>query len=234
MLSDTHTHGPLILRLSLCGSFRDKRQYLGHSHVLWSSRGQEGFPFSICHSFSFLFFADGVAWYVCLGGAREKEKPATGFWVATVTKARFPGPLFVCSQPIDSQRLSPTIHSCKNRKRWKALMTVKGLTRERERGRKSEREGGPYRLLCLSALLSGCSGCSLALWGHLCAFYSIVEHTVSESVSERCTFHPNAPQLNIFILNKPNHTTVKSVISNSNKYLLKCVMNANVLGRRLI
>ncbi len=34
---------------------------------------------------------------------------------------------------------------------------------EREGGRERERERGPYRLLCLSALLSGCSGCSLAL-----------------------------------------------------------------------
>ncbi len=45
----------------------------------------------------------------------------------------------MCSQPIGSRRLSPTIHPCENRKRWKALMTVKGLTRERER--EGEREG---------------------------------------------------------------------------------------------
>lgn len=48
----------------------------------------------------------------------------------------------MCSQPIGGRRLSPTIHPCKNRKRWKALMTAKGLTRERgrERGRKREME----------------------------------------------------------------------------------------------
>lgn len=149
-----------IFLVHLSVAFSNKPQHLGQSCAVAAAEARTVFLFSICHSFSFLFFADGVAWYVRLGGAGEKEKPAAGFWVTAVTKARFPGPLFVCSQPIGSQRLSPTIHSCENRKRWKALMTVKGLTRERagERENEKESEGGPHRLLCLSALLSGCSG----------------------------------------------------------------------------
>jgi len=37
------------------------------------------FPFLYVIPSLFFFFADGVAWYVCLGGAGEKEKPAAGF-----------------------------------------------------------------------------------------------------------------------------------------------------------
>lgn len=56
----------------------------------------------------------------------------------------------------------------KNRKRWKALMTVKGFMRERkiERGRtvpEKKRERDPNWILCLFALLPACSGHSLAV-----------------------------------------------------------------------
>lgn len=135
--NNTHTHTPCFLCLSLNGSFSNKPQYLSQSCAVEQWRSRKVFPFSICHSFSFLFFR----WWcgmVCAPRQGWGERKASRWiWVTAATKARFPGLLFVCSQPIGSRRLSPTIHPCKNRKRWKALMTVKGLTRERDREREA-------------------------------------------------------------------------------------------------
>lgn len=108
--------------------------------------------------------------------------------------------------------------------------------RERERDREGEREGGPCRLLCLSALLSGCSGCSLAFWGHLCAFCSIVDHCVTQSIGQRHTlaFHANASGLNIFFY--PKHPEIQNC---KNSLTLVCVCVCKIWhgmasGRRLI
>lgn len=133
------THLAFFVHLSLSVALLATSLSIWASHVLRSSGGQEGFPFSICHSFSFLFFRWWCGMVCVPRRGRGERKASRWIWVAAVTKACFPGPLFVCSQPIGSRRLSPTIHPCENRKRWKALMTVKGLTRERERGRKRKR-----------------------------------------------------------------------------------------------
>lgn len=147
--------------------------------------------------FSF-FFADGVAWYVCLCGAGEgkkkKKRASRWIWVAAVTKTRFPGLLFVCSQPIGGQRLSPTIHSCKKTgnvgKPWWLWRGLREKDRERENHtREKEREGGPYWILCLFALPSACSGHSVALWGHLCAFCSQMTTLLWKVLAEAAIWH---------------------------------------------
>lgn len=77
---------------------------------------------------------------------KKKKRASRWIWVAAVTKTRFPGLLFVCSQPIGGQRLSPTIHSCKKTgnvgKPWWLWRGLRENDRERENHtREREREG---------------------------------------------------------------------------------------------
>lgn len=81
----------------------------------------------------FFFFADGVAWYVCLCEAGEGAKKSQPLDLSRCSNKNPLSRAAFCVQ--SANRLTEIIsHNSllqKNRKRWKALMTVKGLTRER-------------------------------------------------------------------------------------------------------
>ncbi len=79
--ANTTWHKHTLLSLSLyLWLFSVTSLSIWASHVLWSSGGQEGFPFSICHSFSFLFFR----WYTDIHKHLERETSfSDSLWVCS-------------------------------------------------------------------------------------------------------------------------------------------------------
>lgn len=134
------------------------------------------FPFSICHSFSFLFFF--FCWWCGMRLGRtecvRERKASHWIWVAAVTKACFPGLLF-CVQSANRQ---PEIISHNSPlQKQETLESPDDCERAYDTERQRRGVGG---LCCHSARLCTCSRCSLALWGHLWAFCFIVNHCFTE------------------------------------------------------